>query len=136
MELTKHLNNSAPSVQSMDDKIDENKSEWNEQQLFAKLFFDINTSCKQHQANRNIFQWEATCETKISLVMGVANKEEKEKLIGVRKDLISEVNRARKTGNTAQLQNALFYADSEIDTIACSHLPFLKINKQSDIEGL
>ena len=120
----------------MDDKLDENKSEWNEQQLFAKLFFDINTSCKQHQANRMIFQWEATCETKISLVMGVANKDEKERLIGVRKDLILEINNARKTGNMAHLQNALFYADAEIDTIACSHLPFLKISKEIDMGGI
>ena len=58
----------------------DNVSEWNEQQLFSKLFFAISARCRDAQSNKNMAYWKNSVESKISMVMGIVNKEEKKKL--------------------------------------------------------
>lgn len=121
-----------------DTPTDSTKSEWNEQQLFAQLFFDLTRSCRYYQSKQAVKGWKSVLESKMSLVMGVANEKEKEHLDFVRDEIIKKAFEDRNLPPEKQgkLFNLLFYAEAEIDTIACDHMPFLKIKKQTDIGGM
>ena len=114
------------------------KSEWNEQQLFAQLFFDITKSCRYCQINHYFGKWLSCLESKISLVLGVVNKEQKKYLFEIRNKLNNAaiVELKKEKQKQGVLFNLLFYAESEIDTMAHEHMPFLKIKKSTDIGGM
>ena len=129
----------------------EEESRWNEQQLFAQQFFKWSDLCKTAQVNGSPLSWYKFLRTKISVVMGVCNKEEKDRMWDMMEKiegLVNELKRAmpkdysltnsRKKESNAKykLNKYLFFVESEVDTIANKHLPFLNIKKKSGVEGL
>ena len=114
------------------------QSEWNEQQLFAKLFFEITANCRWHQSTQNVTGWKMCLESKISLVLGVVSAKEKDHLFTVREKVnkLHYDSRNKPREKQGELFNLLFYAESEVDTIAHQHMPFLKIKQEIDIGGL
>lgn len=110
-------------------------SEWNEQKLFSSIFFNITYDCRSAQRRQDVLGWFAALETKISHVMGIC-KPEQGKILEIRdflKPLHKKVMYKASSENRTNLYEALFHAESEIDTITNSHMPFLRIEDKLDI---
>jgi hypothetical protein len=111
-------------------------SEWNEQKLFSSIFFNITYNCRNAQRQQRVLDWFAELDTKMSLIMGVCVPEEHKKIVKIRNFLKPFVIKASKNAtaeNKTNLYEVLFYAESEIDILAHSHMPFLRIPDQIDI---
>jgi hypothetical protein len=115
-------------------------SEWNEQQLFAQLFFSITDQCRFAQANHKILDWKRFLDTKISLVMGISNDKERENIDEQRKKINKKamelLGRNINRNRLGLFYDVLFYAEVEVDKIAHKHMPFLKLKKKVSIRGL
>jgi len=122
------------------------QSEWNEQQLYAQLFFQATAKCRNAQMNRNLEEWRRGLESKISLLMGIVKPEEKRKLNELRKHLnlrVSQYNAVRNVKKTEEIQkflsaliDTMIYTEADIDTMANLHMPFLKRKTKASIKGL
>jgi len=125
-----------------------NKSEWNEQQLFAKQFFQIGNYCRACQSGRDYIGWKDWLEAKISLVMAIADDTELSLLYKIRNNLnyfpkpkenkgkkIIVTPKSKKRRNVSILRNKLFVAEAQVDRIANKHMPFLRIEDEVDIRG-
>jgi hypothetical protein len=123
-----------------------NQSEWNEQQYFSSLFFGITAQCRMSQAMGDTLNWKNGVESKISMVMGIADEEkEKPKLREFRQNINNLYNQYisiplahKKKGSGLKLltilNNKLFEVEAEIDSIANKHMPFLKLRPKLDID--
>lgn len=126
-----------------------NQSEWHEQVDFSALFFKATMWCRTQEANGDLMAWKSALESKITLVMGIFDKEEKEE-VHYFKSLIYKAwsryyNENRKLGEKnmnplhpvcADFRNTLFLIESQIDTMVNKKMPFLNIKKKVDIRGL
>jgi len=124
---------------------DNSTSEWNEQKLFSIIFFRLTSLCRMYQADLDIISWAHTLSSKISSVIGIADVIEREELSQCRKILwgylskysrtpkLFEGTRKRAVGSLAE---ACFQVETRVDIIANKHLPFLKLKKHVDIQGL
>ena len=117
---------------------EEKQSEWNEQQAFSKLFFEITKVAREFQIRGEVIKWAETIMSKLSLVLGICDKE-KGILHEYRKDLIKSRNNYIKSGNAfnkGKLYELCFSIEAEVDSISNKYMPFLKIKRTSDISGL
>ena len=110
-------------------------SEWNQQQLFAEIFFNVTNSCRFHQSTRNARAWKNSLESKISLVLGICSKSEKIILVNIKNRLIEASIMANRSGDNTKLADMLFLAEADVDEITHKHMPFLKLGKKFDSGG-
>ena len=123
----------------MDEENQPNQSEWNEQQAFSRLFFKLTESARIFQINGAITKWAETIISKISMVLGIADDTEKAKLKKYKDGLFflrNQYIKSRNSTNKGKLYNLCFEVESDVDTIANKHMPFLKIRREDDIQGL
>jgi hypothetical protein len=123
------------------------QSEWNEQQWFSTLFFNLTNRCRFSQSQMNILGWKSHLESKISLIMGILKEKEQKHLKSLKDSIniksaelyslpnnkIAAPLRAKKRGELATL---LFNVEAEVDTMTNRHLPFLNLKKRIDIGNL
>ncbi len=119
-----------------DTPTDSGKSEWNEQEAFSRLFFEITNSCRYWQSRVDVIAWKTAFESKISLVMGVSNLEERTKLKEIRDTIKSAGDISQNKKKRALMFDYLFDAEAEVDLIAHRHMPFLKLKRDTDIGGM
>lgn len=119
------------------------RSEWNEQQYYASMFFGLTARCRAAQSILNILDWKNAVETKISLVIGIADDTETEELKRIRKklnELYSSYlsvnpkhrNSLKSRELLSELNEELFESEARIDKITNIHMPFLRFKEKYD----
>ena len=125
-----------------------NQSEWHEQVDFSELFFKTTQVCRTHQANDNLILWKFALESKITLIRGVLNEDEKKETYFLKSQInkiwAKHFNERKKEGKelhqlhpiNAEFRSTLDIVEEKIDTIVNLKMPFLNIKKKVDIRGL
>jgi len=121
--------------------VDENTSDWNQQQDFSTIFFELAKFCRLYQTQGRLETWYSFIISKVSHAAGILTEPEFEQVIS----MVSEMTRARdntlnckpheKQKNDRLLASSLFMNEAKLDRVINSKMPFLNIRKQSDIEG-
>jgi|ETNvirnome_2_300_1030623.scaffolds.fasta_scaffold00278_17 uncharacterized protein (UPF0335 family) len=122
------------------------KNEWNEQQEYSELFFNFTKVCKFHQMRGDLVAWRYALESKISLVNGILEKEQKQQIQEVL-DVLNDITNAyikskalkqslKVSKLTRTLYKLLMYIESEVDSAVNDVMPFLNIKEKSDISGM
>lgn len=120
---------------------EENTSDWNQQQDFATIFFELVKFCRLYQTKGELDMWYNFIISKVSHSAGILKEEEFDDVI----NMVSEMTKARderfncKANEKQRLDrcfaNSLFLNESKLDRLINNKMPFLNIRKQSDIEG-
>lgn len=124
------------------DQSDGKKSDWNEQQYFARLFFFYTDKCRLSQSQRDLDAWQIYLETKMSVALGVMEPDDQKKIMEI-KETLNGLNRKRlivKDPNkrsllSSEFANALFCAESDIDQMVNTKMPFLNVKKKFDLDN-
>lgn len=123
------------------------ESEWNEQMLYASIYFGLTNQCRMAQSQQNTTWWKDVLSSKICHAMGISNDQEKEDLRKM-KSTIDEAwakyscypERMRQKGGGSRilydLNNNLFEVEARVDSIVNKHMPFLKRKKAFNIQEL
>tara|TARA_R100001530_G_scaffold109433_2_gene76829 strand:+ start:1562 stop:1930 length:369 start_codon:yes stop_codon:yes gene_type:complete len=121
--------------------MDENKSDWNQQQDFSSIYFEIGKFCRLYQQQGNLERWYSFFISKISHCAGIFKEEEFNDVM----QMVQEVTAARDDIYSSKekeklrferfLANGLFLNEAKLDRMVNDKMPFLNIRRKSDIEG-
>lgn len=121
------------------------ESEWNEQRLFAIMFFTLSFQARNSQMNGDTLKWKDVLESKMSMSMGILDDKGQKQLLDYKMELDKlyykfsttpqrdNVNRSKILG---YLKKRLFEIEAKVDAIINKNMPFLKRKKKLDLEGL
>jgi len=125
-----------------------NQSEWHEQVDFSDLYFKTTMVCRTHQAEDRLLAWKFALESKITLIKGILNAEEKKETYFL-KSQINKVwskyyNEEKRIGKRlhplhpicSDFRSTLDIVEEKVDSLVNSRMPFLNIKKKVDIRGL
>ena len=130
------------------DEDNTNVSEWNEQMLYSRLYFSL--MAKSHYANEieNYRLWKIMVLRKIVHIFPICSEDERNKLIKSRsiintvytkyENVINTKYKTMRDKNIAmtEMYNTIFDIETSIDTVANSHMPFLRLKEELSEEDL
>ena len=133
-------------------------SEWSEQQAFSRIFFNIESNCRECQIYCDYNGWYRNLLGKISLTLSIAKPDDVTRLNTLMLDLKQRMSFRRSIERkpsiyqlrtqqdlkqrkeilrqTPSQDNILFEIDSKVNQIVNSYMPFLFKKKTIDIQGL
>ena len=115
-------------------------SEWNEQQQFSHLYFEVTRKCRDAQAERKLSNWVSYLDCKILLALSIQDDKVKANIKEKRKELLNMHGRfINASGKSAAVQanllnEMLFNVEADVDTMTNAKMPFLRLPEKFDVE--
>lgn len=128
----------------------QDRSDWNEQQLFAMKYFNQGDTCRQAQLMNDWELLSIAVRGKVNLALGILPSKDQERLFKSLGELDRVIRNYKafglKTNPIIQNPNAEIMIDSlmhkllvfeaEIDTIVNKYMPFLNVKRDYDLKRL